>query len=54
MTTPKRAAKEILAAVEKDRRRALIGPDANVIDFISRLPAALYQSVMVLGARRRR
>lgn len=57
-TTPAGAAKEILAAVQRDRRRALIGPDANVIDFISRLPAVLYQSVLVngakLGARRAR
>jgi len=54
MTTPKKAAREILAAVERDRRRALIGPDANVLDLISRLPAKLYQSVIVFGARRRR
>ena len=51
MTTPERAAKEILAAVQRDRRRALIGPDANVIDLISRLPAALYQTFLVTGAK---
>jgi len=53
MTTPEKAARQILAAVEKDRRRALIGPDAKVIDFVSRLPAALYQRVLVRGAKRR-
>jgi hypothetical protein len=30
----------------------LIGPDAKVIDFVSRLPAALYQTVIEKGARR--
>ena len=36
MTSPDKAARQILAAVENDRRRALIGPDAKAIDFISR------------------
>ncbi|MEY2403442.1 MAG: hypothetical protein QOD38_993 [Acidimicrobiaceae bacterium] len=54
MTSPQKAARQILAAVEKDRRRALIGPDAKAIDFISRLPAGLYQRVLVRGAKRRR
>jgi len=52
MTSPERAAKQILAAVARDQRRALIGPDAKVIDFVSRLPAGLYQRVLVRGARR--
>jgi butyryl-CoA dehydrogenase len=51
MTTPEKAARQILAAVERNRRRALIGPDAKGIDLISRLPAALYQRVIVFGAR---
>ena len=54
MTSPEKAARQILAAVQADRRRALIGPDAKVIDLISRLPAGLYQRVIVRGARRRR
>jgi butyryl-CoA dehydrogenase len=54
LTSPEKAARQILAAVEKDQRRALIGPDAKVIDFISRLPAGLYQRVLARGARRRR
>jgi butyryl-CoA dehydrogenase len=53
-TRPEKAARQILTAVEQDRRRALIGPDAQVIDFISRLPAGLYQRVLIKGARRRR
>lgn len=51
-TTPERAALQILDAVEKDKRRALIGPDAKAIDLISRLPAGLYQRVLAFGARR--
>jgi NAD(P)-dependent dehydrogenase (short-subunit alcohol dehydrogenase family) len=54
LTTPDKAARQILAAVEKDRRRALIGPDAAAIDLISRLPTGLYQGVLTAGARRRR
>jgi butyryl-CoA dehydrogenase len=54
MTSPEKAARQILAAVENDRRRALIGPDAKVIDLISRLPAGLYQRVLARGAGRRR
>jgi butyryl-CoA dehydrogenase len=53
-TSPKKAARQILAAVERDRRRALIGPDAKVIDLLSRLPAGLYQRVLVQGASRQR
>ena len=53
MTTPAKAARQILAAVERDRRRALIGPDAKLVDFISRLPAAFYQTILVAGAKRR-
>jgi len=54
MTTPEKAARQILTAVEHDKRRALIGPDAKVFDLVSRLPAGLYQSVLARGARRRR
>ena len=53
-TTPESAARQILAAVQKDRRRALIGHDATLIDLISRLPTGLYQRVVVFGAKRRR
>ena len=53
-TTPKRAARQILTAVERDRRRALIGPDAKMFDLLARLPAGVYQRVLVAGASRRR
>jgi butyryl-CoA dehydrogenase len=52
ITSPEKAARQILTAVQRDRRRALIGPDAKVIDFVSRLPAAVYQTVIEKGARR--
>jgi short-subunit dehydrogenase len=56
MTSPEKAAEQILAAVRRDRRRALIGPDAKVIDLVSRLPAGVYQSILTRGiaSRRRR
>ncbi len=53
MTSPEKAARQILAAVVKNKRRALIGPDAKVLDLISRLPAGLNQRVIVRGASRR-
>ena len=50
ITTPERAAQQILTAVQHDRRRALVGPDAKVIDLVSRLPPTLYQTVLTRGA----
>jgi butyryl-CoA dehydrogenase len=52
MTTPARAARQILAAVERDKRRALIGPDAKVFDLLSRLPAGVSQRILVRGSKR--
>ncbi len=52
MTTPAKAAKQILAAVEANRRRVLVGPDAKVIDLLSRLPAVIYQKALIRGVRR--
>lgn len=52
-TSPEKAARQILAAVRRNRRRALIGPDAKALDLIARLPAFVSQRVMVAGARRR-
>jgi butyryl-CoA dehydrogenase len=54
LTTPEKAARQILLAVQRDRRRALIGPDAKVLDLVSRLPAGLYQRALARGLRRRR
>jgi butyryl-CoA dehydrogenase len=53
-TSPEKAARQILTAVRRNRRRALIGPDAKALDLVSRLPAGLYQRVIVAGARRKR
>lgn len=52
-TTPEKAANQILAAVESDKRRALIGPDAKLLDLLARLPAAAMQRPMIKGAKRR-
>ena len=54
ITTPEKAARQILKAVERNRRRALIGPDAKALDLISRLPAGVHQRVLAQGAIRRR
>ena len=51
LTTPESAARQILRAVVRNRRRVLIGPDAKFIDLVSRLPAGLYQRVLVTGGR---
>jgi len=53
-TTPERAARQIIRAVERNRRRALIGSDAKVFDLASRLPAALYQRLLIADGRRQR
>jgi NAD(P)-dependent dehydrogenase (short-subunit alcohol dehydrogenase family) len=53
-TSPEKAANQILAAVEANKRRALIGPDAKLLDLLSRLPAAALQRPMIRGAKRRR
>jgi NADP-dependent 3-hydroxy acid dehydrogenase YdfG len=52
-TTPERAAREILAGVAANRRRVLVGRDANVIDFLARLPGSLLHRLISFGARRR-
>lgn len=53
LTTPDKAAQQILQAVRRNRRRALIGPDAIAFDAVSRLPAALSQRLLVGIAKRR-
>ena len=53
-TTPEKAANQILKAVERNRRRALIGPDAVLFDIASRLPAGLYQRLLIADGRRQR
>lgn len=53
MTSADRAARQILAGIERDRRRLLVGADAKLIDLVSRLPAGVYQAMVAKGARRR-
>ena len=53
-TTPDTAARQILAAVRANSRRVLVGPDAKAIDILSRLPAGVYQRLLVTAVRRRR
>ncbi|WP_224241136.1 SDR family NAD(P)-dependent oxidoreductase [Hyalangium gracile] len=53
-TTPERAAEDILSAILKNRRRQLIGTDARIIDLMQRALPALYQRVLIAGAKRRR
>jgi short-subunit dehydrogenase len=53
-TTPDKAARQIVKAIQRNRRRALIGPDAKVYDLASRLPAFLYQRILVTSAKRQR
>ena len=54
MTTPDRAARQILRAVGRGRARVLVGPDAKVIDFLARLPGPPTERVLVAVARRNR
>jgi len=53
ITTPEQAARVILAAVRKNKRRVLVGPDARAIDTMARLLPAMYQRLNVTAARRR-
>lgn len=50
-TTPESAARQIISAVERNRRRALIGPDAVVFDGLSRLPAAVSQRLVGVSSK---
>jgi butyryl-CoA dehydrogenase len=51
-TTPQKAAQLIIGAVEKDKRRALIGPDAHVFDAAARIsPRASQWALGKLVAR---
>lgn len=52
LTTPEKAAVQILTAVQRNRRRALIGPDAKAFDLMTRLPAGVHQRIIAAGARR--
>ena len=46
ITGPEKAAEAILGAVQKDKRRVLVGSDAYVIDGLARLLPGAYQHVV--------
>lgn len=46
ITEPEKAAEVILKAVQKNKRRVLVGPDAYVIDGLARLLPGAYQHVV--------
>ena len=52
ITSPEKAAKVIIRAVQLDKRRAMVGPDAHALDVLARMPPGLYQRLIALGARR--
>lgn len=52
ITTAESAARTIIRAVEKNKRRVMVGPDAYVIDWMVRLLPALYQRLTVFFARK--
>ncbi|MDO9005581.1 MAG: SDR family oxidoreductase [Aquabacterium sp.] len=51
-TSAESAALQILRAVERDERRALIGADAKFMDLLVRIAGSWYQPVTVFMARR--
>lgn len=53
-TTPEAAARQVLAGVQRNARRVLVGPDARVLDAMARLLGAAYQSLLLRQARRAR
>jgi NAD(P)-dependent dehydrogenase (short-subunit alcohol dehydrogenase family) len=48
---PEEAARQILEAVQKDKRRLLIGNDAKAIDLIQRVLPTGYQKVIAMAAK---
>jgi NAD(P)-dependent dehydrogenase (short-subunit alcohol dehydrogenase family) len=51
-TSPAKAALTILKGVEKGRARILVGPDAEVLDLMTRVLGSKYQSIVWRGAKR--
>jgi short-subunit dehydrogenase len=52
LTSPARAARSIVRAVERDKRRVLIGPDAHLFNLLAKLPPAVYQKAIARAASR--
>ena len=51
-TSPESAARQILRAVEKNKRRAMVGLDARVVDVLTRLAPNTSHRLIGFGARR--
>lgn len=51
MTSPEAAARRIIAAIEGDKRRLLIGPDAYLFTLIAKLPPEIWQKAIAIGGR---
>lgn len=51
-TSARAAARQILRAVEKNRRRVLVGPDARLLDLLVRLCGSAYQPLLEWFTRR--
>jgi len=51
-TTPESAALQILAAVEKNARRVLVGPDAKALDKVVRILGSWYQVLVMRQLRK--
>jgi NAD(P)-dependent dehydrogenase (short-subunit alcohol dehydrogenase family) len=54
ITSAEEAARQIVVAVQKDKRRAMIGPDAHVFDLLVRTPPGVYQRLIGLATSRAR
>ena len=53
ITSPEKAAAEIVRAVQLDKRRALIGPDAKAFELLTKLPPSITQRLVAGSARSR-
>lgn len=53
ITSPERAARVIVKAIEKDKRRAMVGPDAHVVNAAAKLSPSAYQWLIARGAARK-
>jgi butyryl-CoA dehydrogenase len=52
ITSPDKAARQIVRAVQLDKRRALVGPDAKAFAALAKLPPGIGQRLIARGARR--
>lgn len=52
VTTAESAARQIIAGVERNARRVLVGPDARLIDFVTRLLGPAYQVLVLRKVRK--